>query len=97
VVAVGAGLWLGKDVFDLRDQATVACGGDLASCGDVATAQADVDTARTRALESDLAIGVGAAAIVGGVILYVTAPSSAEHVTPVIAPDRVGLSFATTF
>ena len=97
VIAVGAGLGLGKDVFDLRDQATPACGGNLSSCNDVATAQKDINDARTRALESDVAIGVGAAAIVGGVILYATAPKSAESVTPVIGPDRVGLSFATRF
>ena len=97
VIAIGAGLWLGKDVYDLRDQATAACGGNLSSCNDVPTAQQDIDTARTRALESDLAVGVGAAAIVGGVILYATAPRSAEKIAPVIGPDRVGLSFATSF
>jgi hypothetical protein len=64
------------------------------------TAQKDIDDARTRAIESDVAIGVGAAAIIGGVILYATAPKAAEGdvaFRPVIGPDRVGLSFATRF
>jgi hypothetical protein len=98
VLAIGAGLWLGHDVFDLRDQAIADCGGDLASCNDVGTAQTKIDDARAKAIASDVAIGVGAAALIGGVILYATAPRAREgEVVPVIGPDRVGVAFAAHF
>jgi serine/threonine-protein kinase len=104
VVGVGVGLWFGKQVLDLQGEAEDACGGagTVVPCsGDATRAQALVDDARGKATIADVAMGAGAALVIGGVILYATAPRDAERpavgVAPLIDGDRVGLSFAGRF
>lgn len=101
VVAVGVGLWFGKQVLDLQGQAEDACGGagTVVPCtGDPAHAQALVDDARGKATIADVAIGAGAALLIGGAILYATAPHDERvGVAPLIGGDQVGLSFAGRF
>lgn len=99
LIAIGVGLYLGKQVFDLQGEAQDQCKGQLAPCnGDVQQAQALITDARGKATLADVAIGVGAAALLGGVILYATAPhGEAAAVTPIVGPDQVGLSFAGRF
>ncbi len=58
-------------------------------------------TVRTDALVSTIAFGVGAAGVVGGAILWWTAPRAAIRtgatVTPIVASDRVGVAFGGRF
>jgi hypothetical protein len=99
-IAIGAGLAFGKQVYDLKSEAASACGGALSPCtGDPGKAQMLVDDARSWAIASDVAIGVGAACVVGAVISWATAPKTPPDtaVVPVIGPDAVGLSFAGRF
>jgi hypothetical protein len=54
------------------------------------------DDAKTAALVSDVAFGVGAAALVAGVYLLVTgsdAPASVQGVSAQLGPREVGLGF----
>jgi hypothetical protein len=99
VVALGVGLYFGKQVMDLKQQAEDACGGGtVAPCpGDLGRAQTLIDDARGKATIADVAVIGGGALIVAGAILYVTAPSDERAVAPLIGPDRVGLSFAGRF
>lgn len=104
VVGVGVGLWFGKQVLDLQGEAEDACGGagTVVPCsGDATRAQALVDDARGKATIADVAMGAGAALVIGGVILYATAPRDAERpavsVAPLVGGDRVGVSFAGRF
>ncbi|HTJ43298.1 MAG TPA: hypothetical protein VL463_14435 [Kofleriaceae bacterium] len=95
VVAIGVGLYFGKQVMDLQSDAETACMGPVDPCaGDVDQARTLTDDAKDKALIADLAVGGGAALVIAGVILYATAPHETQ-VAPVIGPDRVGLSFAT--
>ena len=81
---------------DARD----ACGGDVGDCrGDVGRAQDLVSTARTDATIATIGIGVGAAAVVGGAILYLTAPKKlgpAEDVTLLPVGGRAHAGVALT-
>jgi hypothetical protein len=101
VLAIGAGLFAGKHVYDLKSQAETACGHplDQPCTGDLGQAQMLVNDARTWATASDVAIGVGGGLVVGAAILYLTAPRTPRDtaLVPVIAPDAVGLSFAGQF
>lgn len=55
--------------------------------------------ARSRAMISNIAIGVGAVAVAAGVVLYVTAPSGEERaaLVPQVGPDQVGVVFTGRF
>jgi PEGA domain len=103
VVAVGLGLWFGSQASSLNGEAKDLCGGAVDMCdpANLDAAQAKVDDARSKATVSTVLVGVGAAAIAGGVILFVTAPKAhpAEHarLTPVVAPDRVGFALSGRF
>ena len=71
------------------------CGGDVNDCrGDLAAAQDLVDGARTKATISTVGFAVGGAALVGGVVLYLTAPAKRNQevaLVPVIGGDAVGV------
>jgi len=103
LVAVGVGLVFGSQAASLNNDAKDVCGGDVSMCapGSLAEAQGDIDDARSKANVSTALVGVGLAAVAGGVILYLTAPKAApaEHarITPVVAPDRVGFALSGRF
>jgi PEGA domain len=66
----------------------------------------EIDSASTKATISTIGVGVGAAAVATGVVLFLLSPSSpAEHppseaatrVTPLVGPGATGLSLAGSF
>ncbi len=98
VVALAGGSVFAMQAWTGFDDARTECGGEVADCrGDVALAQDRVDGARSRALLATLGIGVGAAAVVGGALLYFTAPRAEPEaptgptVSPIFGGDRAGL------
>jgi hypothetical protein len=76
--------------------AKTTCGGAIDSCppAQLATAQRQVDDARSAATRSTIAIGAGAAAIVTGVVLWLTAPKLEVAVTPTVGSGTVGVAIS---
>jgi hypothetical protein len=94
VAGVGAGVVFGMGAQSAFDDAKAECLGDVGDCrGDAAAAQDDIDSARSKALISNIGFGVGVAAIAGGVVLYLTAPKAAESttVTPTFGESSAGV------
>ncbi len=94
VIAGGA---MGGLAIDRRSQSNANCPNDQCT-------QKGVDLneeAKTLAWLSDIGIGVGAAAVVTGVILVLTAPKKAAavaaHVTPVVGPAGGGIALRAAF
>ena len=104
VVALGGGATFAMMANSASQDARDTCGGDVADCrGDVAAAQDQMDDASTKATIANIGLGVGAAAVVTGVILYVTAadrlPSADERTTllPTVSRSHLGLAFGGHF
>jgi hypothetical protein len=109
VVALGVGAYFGVHTLGEKSDADSACGGSKGACPTVAQTQAaqkDLDAARTSALVSTVAIGVGIAAVAAGAYLVFTGGSHSEPVPPATAGLRVtptmglyggGLSLDGTF
>ncbi|MBK7581163.1 MAG: hypothetical protein IPI67_13225 [Myxococcales bacterium] len=109
-VLMGAGaVGLGVGVFELvqwqaadqrvKDECPVRPDGTY-GCGDLVKARADQDAARRDARISNAAFGVGAVAVVGGVVLLLTAPeqkSGGLRVRASVATRAVGLSAEGTW
>ncbi|HUQ05520.1 MAG TPA: hypothetical protein VM261_23620 [Kofleriaceae bacterium] len=94
VAGVGAGVVFGMSAQSAFDDAKTECAGDVGDCrGDASAAQDDIDTANSKALISNIGFGVGAAALVGGVVLYLTAPEAAADLsmTPSIGDGSAGV------
>lgn len=90
LVAVGAGIAFGLRSNSYEDDAAELC--PTGVC--VTPAEADrandlVDKAESNATYANIAFGVGAAAAVGAVVLWLTGAPDAEHATALISP-RVG-------
>ena len=68
---------------------------------DALLALANRDSARTRALASNILVGAGVALAAAGVVLYVTAPSKAEKagiaVIPMASPSELGMAVTGGF
>lgn len=93
-VGLGAGIVFGLGAQRAFAAAAEECGGDVGDCrGDTRAAQDDVDSASSRALLSTIGFGVGAAALVGGAVLYLTAPKAIEQttVTPTFGEGSAGV------
>jgi hypothetical protein len=101
VVAAGVGVVLAltaKSSYDHAfssgncDHATLTCNGD---------GQSETSGARTSANVGGVVLGVGAALVVGGGVLFFTAPSSPQaaslHVAPVLGPGVAALSVGGGF
>ncbi|MBK9031846.1 MAG: hypothetical protein IPL61_11060 [Myxococcales bacterium] len=102
VAALGAGVAFGLMARSASDEAKAECGGDVGDCrGDLATARDLTDSARTRATISTVAFAVGGAAVVGGVVLYLTAPkrrgAREVAVAPAVGSDQLGLLVRGSF
>lgn len=104
VVALGGGATFAMMANSASQDARDTCGGDVADCrGDVAAAQAQMDDASTKATLANIGLGVGAAAVVGGVVLYLTAadrlPADDERTTllPTVSRSHLGLAFTGHF
>ena len=81
--AVGLGVVLGLRAKSLKDDAAEIC--PLTVCAGANEANELIDRGKTNALYGNVAYGVGAAAILGAVVLWITG-SPAEHRGTVIAP-----------
>jgi tetratricopeptide (TPR) repeat protein len=106
LLLIGAGLYFGNSASGSYADAKDACGGDLIcdNADDLARSEALVDDARSAATKSTILTGVGAAALVGGVILWLTAPSGDEprdatawRISPAVGPDRATLVLGGSF
>jgi hypothetical protein len=94
VAGIGAGVFFGLAARSSFAAADEECGGDVGDCrGDTELAAADVDSARTKAMMSNIGLGVGAAALIGGVVLYLTAPrlEGAPSITPAFGDGTAGV------
>lgn len=98
VVGVGVGSYFGLKAFSKNSDAEKYCDG--AACGDPRGVRL-TDDARSAAAISNVAFGLGLAALVSGVVLYATAPSSSEatalELTPLAGPRSAGLSLGGSF
>lgn len=108
LVGVGAGAVvfggaLGLKAKNLFSDAEDLCGGDVDNCiaDRVGEAQVKVDDARSAGTFSTVMFVAGGAAIVGGIVLYVTAPKAMENrpvaIMPVASPHSAGLSISGRF
>ena len=101
VAALGAGVAFGLMSTSANDDAKRECGGDVADCrGDLGAAQDLIDSARTRATLSTVAFAVGGAAVVGGVVLYLTAPAKRNRevaLVPAVGGDTLGVLVRGSF
>lgn len=94
VLGLGAGIVFGLGAQGAFDDAAEECGGDVEDCrGDTGAAQDEIDSASSQALLSNIGFGVGAAALVGGAVLYLTAPKAIEQatVTPTFGEGSAGV------
>jgi len=101
VAAIGGGVVLGMSATSAYDDARTECGAEVSDCrGDLTVANDLVDQARSRALFSTIAVAVGGAAVVGGVVLYLAAPKHRERavaVAPALGPDQAGVVVSGRF
>jgi hypothetical protein len=104
-VALGAGV--GGTVFGLDARAKYAdarrdCNGTIDQCppDQIAASQQHVDDARTSATRSSILFGVAGAAVVGAVVVWITAPSletKGVAVAPSVGRGSVGLVLGGAF
>lgn len=100
VAAAGGGVILGRQADQAEKDAFALCPDPEVSCTDAREANATLDRARDRALYANIAFGVGGAAAVTAVILWLTgAPEPGEArvaVTPRLGPVS-GVDLAVRF
>jgi hypothetical protein len=103
VVAVGVSLVFGSQASSKKSDAEKLCGADLA-CTDMASftqAKQAMSDAKSKATVSTVLMGVGLAAIAGGVVVWVTAPREPErataHLVPVVHDGGAGLALTGVF
>lgn len=97
VVGVGVGAFFGLRAIGKNDDAKALCPrGNV--CDDPRGVDL-TDDAKGAALVSNIAFGVGAAAVIGGAVLYLTAPSSpaAVRLYPAVSTRAGGLSLGGRF
>lgn len=102
VVGIGFGTLFGLRAISKNSDAKDLCDGQ--ACSDEKGVSL-TDEAKDAALVSNIAFGAGLACVAGGIVLYLTAPSSTEksarrpslHVSPLAARRGGGLSFGGSF
>jgi hypothetical protein len=103
IVATGVGLLFGAQAKGLKGEADDLCNGDTSMCpaDKIDDANKKIDKARSKATISTIGVGVGVAAIVGGVVLYLTAPSGESQAEsawlPVVGGDQLGFAYTGSF
>lgn len=101
LAAVGIGLVFGSQASGLLDDAKALCGDDLACAdGDFDRGRAMVADARSKATLSTVFVLAGGAALVGGTLLWLTAPSARRTETafvPVVGADQIGVAAVGRF
>ena len=106
VGGLGAVAMIGGGLFGLRansqwNDANTTCGGSVDHCptSRLDPARKQVSDARSSATLSTVMLGVGSAAAIAGVLLWVTAPEVTHHgisLAPSIAPTYVGIAVTGT-
>jgi hypothetical protein len=97
VVGVAVAIGLGLSANSLRDQAISTCPPSACSVANAMTATATNATAHSRAIDADVAYGVGGAAAVAAIALWLTgAPESPPRIMPTTG-SAVGLAFTGSF
>jgi hypothetical protein len=100
LLAIGGGIVLGLQAKGFESDAAERCP-MLTGCANADAANVLVDKANQRALFADVAFGVGAAAVVGAVVLWLTgAPDRAAGetaLTPFVNPTSTGVAVTGSF
>ncbi len=102
VAGVAAAFVLGGKATDLEDQAHDLCPTQVCP-GMSDQANGLLDDARAKAFQANIALGVGAAAVVGAAVLWFTGGPSGGGgektlaVTPHVSPTQAGLDLAVRF
>lgn len=101
VSAIGVGAYFGFGARSDWSQAQELCGGDIDSCpsSSIGPAQLEVDEARTAARTATVMFAVGGALVLGGAVVWLTAPSAERRVavTPALGPRSTGLALSGSF
>ena len=105
VAALAVGGGFGLSANSKWSSANTDCGGNVDTCPSAASfakAQGDISDARSAGLLSNVLVGVGAAAVVTGVVLWVTAPKVERPVvgwrmTPVVQPSAGSVTLGRSF
>ncbi|HEU0031145.1 MAG TPA: hypothetical protein VFQ53_10970 [Kofleriaceae bacterium] len=107
VGGVGVGAVAGGVVFGLSARGKYAdakdtCGGSIDACipGQLDAAQAQVDDARKAANLSSILFAVGGAAVIGGAVIWFTAPSAEKPtvaLTPTVSAGSAGFVLSGRF
>ena len=95
VAALGVGVGTGIAALDSKSKADKLCNFPGGTCP-----QAGIDAnndAKAFAWISDFGIGIGAAAIIGGVVLVLTAPKAPVHVVPTASSTGAGAMLFARF
>jgi tetratricopeptide (TPR) repeat protein len=98
IVTTGVGLVFGARAMSKWNDAKKLCPNSTCTAENKPAGDALQSSAKTAGTISTVLVGVGAAAIVGGIVLYVTAPKAgvAEHagleISPVVSPDGFAVS-----
>lgn len=98
VALVGLGIALGVSAKSLEDDAAAIC--PTISCDRAEESNALIDRGKTRALYANVSFGVGAGAIVGAAVLWLTSSSTQRAKTalvPMIAPSSIGAAASVRF
>jgi len=82
VAVLGVGIGTGVAALDAKQRSDKLCSYPGGTCGPDGIAAND--DAKTFAWLSDFGIGIGAAAIIGGIVLVLTSPKAPVHVVPTI-------------
>ena len=90
---LGVGIGTGVAALAQHGESNDNCPGGKCTLAGV---QAE-DRAKTFAWISDFGVGLGAAAIVTGLVLVLTVPRSGAHVVPVVSAHGAGAAFAMRF
>jgi hypothetical protein len=94
VAVLGVGVGSGIEALDSKAKADNACHFPPGNACDQQGWNTN-ENAKTFAWISDFGIGIGAAAIIGGVVLVLTSPK--VHVAPAVGPNTAGATFFMRF
>ena len=96
-IVLAVGVVLGTQANGFEDDAYALCPDPSAPCANADQANDLIERGRSRALTANIAYGVGAAAVAGGVVLwFLGAPTTSESNVAVI-PNGRGLDLAVKF
>lgn len=105
IAGVATGVVFGLLTLDRKDSIEGTCGGSVGNCAaPPGSVDAETEAAKTSAAISTVGFAVGGAALVGGAVLYITAPRSSSQpprtgvrVSPQAQRGGAGLGIGGTF